>query len=285
MVQRTLRRINLGGNIPSSIIGTNDNIALQLTELAQLAGDLAVSMYTWPQLQKKFTLTMVADQQEYALPGDFDRWCFSTSWDQTNDWELLGPIRPFEFEWRTEGIIFSSPRRRFTIRGLGDSKILIHPTPESGEAGETLSFVYYSTNWIKPQDWAASASVGADEYRSYNGNYYQALAGGTTGSTAPTHTSGSVDDGGIIWTYISDAYDRFMADTDECNIDEKTIGYGIEYLFFETKGLEYQNKKRLFEDQLKRQSSNLRGARPLNMTRSKHPHLISSLNAPNTGFG
>ena len=36
-----------------------------------------------------------------------------------------------------------------------------------------------------------------------SGNLYKTTAGGTAGATAPTHTSGSVSDGGVTWDYVS----------------------------------------------------------------------------------
>lgn len=54
-------------------------------------------------------------------------------------------------------------------------------------------------NWVTATSYAAGA-------RTTNGiRFYSTTAGGTSGATAPTHTSGSVSDGGVTWTYLGDA--------------------------------------------------------------------------------
>lgn len=53
--------------------------------------------------------------------------------------------------------------------------------------------------------WTAGLVVTASSYIYYGLNIYQAAGAGTTGATPPTHTSGSVSDGGVTWTYINTA--------------------------------------------------------------------------------
>lgn len=49
--------------------------------------------------------------------------------------------------------------------------------------------------------WASGQSITAGDYR-FNGiRIYLAATSGTTGATAPTHTSGDASDGGVTWTY------------------------------------------------------------------------------------
>ncbi len=61
--------------------------------------------------------------------------------------------------------------------------------------------------------WTASTAYSASSsnpiYVESSGNLYRATTGGTSGTTAPSHTSGSISDGGITWTYISAATTGF----------------------------------------------------------------------------
>lgn len=52
--------------------------------------------------------------------------------------------------------------------------------------------------------WTTATSYTASTSYVYNGlNVYQATTTGTSGATAPTHTSGTVSDGGVSWRYIN----------------------------------------------------------------------------------
>lgn len=57
-----------------------------------------------------------------------------------------------------------------------------------------------STNYTA---WASSTSFASGAYCIYGLNLYQTTAGGTTGATPPTHTSGSVSDGAVTWAYVN----------------------------------------------------------------------------------
>lgn len=55
-----------------------------------------------------------------------------------------------------------------------------------------------------PKAWSAVAStVPARSYCSNNGVAYYTESGGTKGATVPTHTSGTVSDGGVSWTALA----------------------------------------------------------------------------------
>jgi hypothetical protein len=50
---------------------------------------------------------------------------------------------------------------------------------------------------------AAAQSVAVGAYRYYGLNVYIAATAGTTGATNPVHTSGTVSDGAVNWTYVT----------------------------------------------------------------------------------
>jgi hypothetical protein len=49
--------------------------------------------------------------------------------------------------------------------------------------------------------WSSGEAVLQNQERKNGFNYYFATGAGTTGATPPTHTSGTVSDGGVSWTY------------------------------------------------------------------------------------
>lgn len=60
------------------------------------------------------------------------------------------------------------------------------------------------------------AIAGVGVYRYTGDNHYVSASGGTTGATMPTHTSGTVSDGGVDWTYV-DSADRSVIQIDQYN--------------------------------------------------------------------
>ena len=65
------------------------------------------------------------------------------------------------------------------------------------------------------EEWAQGQVIsGAGVYR-VNGSYHYVSTGaGTTGATAPTHSTGTVSDGGVSWTWV-DSADRSIINIDE----------------------------------------------------------------------
>jgi hypothetical protein len=89
-----------------------------------------------------------------------------------------------------------------------------------GAAYEQFSKDPYSNYWIKQlrsiapwvsingnyEYWYSGQVIGAiGVYRSTGSNQYVSASTGTTGSTMPTHISGTVSDGGVDWTWVDSA--------------------------------------------------------------------------------
>ncbi|WP_028447004.1 hypothetical protein [Chitinimonas koreensis] len=62
--------------------------------------------------------------------------------------------------------------------------------------------------------WRTAAAYTTGDYAANANNIYVAASTGTSGGTPPTHTSGTVSDGGVSWTYV-DAGDRTLWSVDE----------------------------------------------------------------------
>lgn len=61
-----------------------------------------------------------------------------------------------------------------------------------------------STPGILAPAWTTATAVIVDELRSNGGRIYYAGSAATTGATPPTHSSGTVSDGTVDWTYLGD---------------------------------------------------------------------------------
>ena len=275
----------LGLPTVSTVIGNTDLTVTQLLATTKRSIKEARQLYDWPQLTKETTITLVSAQANYALAADFNRFQFDTVWDRTNKWMLVGGVTPQVWQYDQSGITNITPRKTFRVKSILDNQFYIYPTPSSGEAGGILAYEYQSRTVIRPVTWTASTAFAASSWSFYNGNIYQTTSGGTTGSTAPTHTTGSASDGGVTWAYSSAAYETFVADTDVCLIDENCITMDVKWRFMQQKGMDYLDLKLESQQAMKRFSTNLRAARTLRMCGESPINFLSSNNLPDSGFG
>jgi len=269
----------------TSVADSTNQTTRQMLAMANRVGEELKSRQKWPQLIKQFSFTLTSGKESYALPADIDSVIFRTHWDTQNHWELEGPLTPQEWQWRKNGVSSTSPRRKFRVRGPGNNQFLIFPTPGSADAGAVLLFEYQSENWIAPKTWAAGTAFLSGSYCFNDGNIYSTSLGGTTGATAPTHTTGTVSDGAVSWTSTTSAYKQFLADTDSSLIDETLIGLGVQWRFMRQKGLDYQEIRDDFEMALTRQVLAIQGAPTLNLSPTASAVLMGYNNIPDTGYG
>jgi hypothetical protein len=224
-----------GYTVGSSVVGSTDTTSKQLLAIANRINQEMSHAYLWNKMFKSGTITFVSGQAQYALPADFSQYHYDTWWNQSSRWRLLGAMSEQRYADIQGYGLSPTVYDEFQIRGITDSQLLISPTP--GSSGDVIIFEYVSDRTIKPKTWQASTAFGTNSYCSYNGNYYTTTAGGTTGGTPPTHTSGSVSDGALTWTYYGGAYTKFLADTDETIFNPKTLEQGMLERFAEIHGL------------------------------------------------
>jgi hypothetical protein len=260
---------------PTAIVSSSNQEITQLIAATYRAAKHARMNYDWPFLTKEFTFSTSNGVANYALPSDFQRIVPGTVWNRTDQMEI-GLLSPQEWQTLTSGVS-SGVTQRYRIKGAGTSRFYLTPTPSSTE---TIVFEYISKNWILPVEWTATTSFLINTYTSYNGNIYKATTGGTTSTTAPTHTSGSAADGSVVWAYQS-LYEAFTADTDTVLIDELTMAIGIQAEFAEKKGFEYQDLKARFEIALRDEYVAQKGTRTFALN-NKGRFLG---NIPDGGFG
>lgn len=226
-----------GYQVGSTVVGNNDVTTKQLLAIATRVVKEMAEQYPWPVLFASYSFTLVNGQSLYPVPGSFSYYHYETFWNQSNRWRILGPMTPQEYAEIIGYGLNTTVYSRFQFRGLANNQILINPTPTAATAGQTVIFEYVADRPVRPKTWTTSTVFAAGSYCFYNGNYYTTTAGGTTGATAPTHTSGSVSDGGVTWAFYDGAYSDFLADTDICNLNPKTLEQGMLERFAEIHGL------------------------------------------------
>ena len=275
--------LELGFSAPTTAVGNSNLQVKQLLAHAHRTGKELASDYEWPQLSKEHTFSFANGTASYALPTDFDRFIFCTAWDRTNHWEMIGPMTAEQWQILKSGVTTSSIYYQWRFKGITDTQFYVDPTPD-----ETISavFEYQSKTWCRPRTWETGITFTANTYCFYNGNYYSTVAGGTAGSTAPTHTSSSASDGAVTWVYVSSVYDRFLADTDVSLIDEELITLGTMWRYKASKNLPGWDVMRAdFEARARGKSSNNRGSKPLSLNAGYLARTGYYPNTPDTGFG
>lgn len=224
-----------GYTVESNVIASTETTTKQLRTMVQRINRLMGEQYNWPILFASGSFQTVAGQATYALPAAFSQYHYNTFWNSSTRWRLLGPMTEQEYGEILGYGLSTTVYQRFQFRGLSDNQILIDPTPDT--TGQNIIFQYVAERYARPATWTTGTVYSAGAYTFYNGNYYSTTSGGTSGGTPPTHSSGSVSDGGVTWTYYDGAYPEFLANTDVSVFSEKTLEQGVLERFAEIHGL------------------------------------------------
>ena len=135
----------IGVQQPVSVIGSTDTTTLQLLALANVEGQELAEM-AWPVLWRTATITTVADQQEYQLPGDFNWQIVDTFWNAAERMPAYGPLTPQSIQALEYGLVGDAivGSMYWIARGASAAarKVYISPTPTSN--GDTLAYMYVS---------------------------------------------------------------------------------------------------------------------------------------------
>lgn len=273
---------------PTSVIGNTDLTITQLLAQAHDDIDQMRRAYDWPELHRTATVTLVTSQANYALPADYAKQVPRTHWDGTNDRELIGPVSAQEWQYLQNSVLGASGLTTyFRVKGIASNQLYLSPTPTSAENGQTRTYEYIAKTCVRPKTWVTGTTFTAGSYCFYNGNIYYTTAGGVSGATAPTHTSGTASDLGISWEYYSEPYTKYRADTDIPLLDNEVHKKGIRWRWLASKSMAHSDVKADHAMMLQQAKTNLTGARTLNLAGNCEdgPRLISLLNVPDSGYG
>jgi hypothetical protein len=144
---------------------------------------------------------------------DFN-YAHNSRWSLTDDVDTPEP----EGEWTKKGIHFrlndagqSNGFLRLYYNGVNIMTKMAIPSQAGG--GENLELApaphhinsfSIGLNWSNPTNlaWLTSHGYGAGDYCQNALKVYYTAAGGTSGGTPPTHSTGSQSDGGVTWAYV-----------------------------------------------------------------------------------
>lgn len=268
IAQACAKRLQLTS--PTTFVGSTDNNMILLKAMIEKALDDIKDTYVWPELEREYTFTLSTSTASYAFPTDFDSRQFGTEWNRTQHWPLIGPLDAVEWQQYKSGYTTSFPMQRFRVKGSSTTQFYIDPTPSSSENGQTIVYEYISTNVVRPKTWVASTAWAGFQYCWYNGNYYDrgGVGAASTGTTPPTHVTGSASDGSISWTYINTTY-PITYDSDEIILDNSMIIDGAVWRFKMERGLDYQELKLNAEEGIELAVTKLAGAATMTINQKR----------------
>jgi hypothetical protein len=271
----------------TQVIGSSNATVRRMLALVYRVGDELILSNRWGELEKEALITLQDGVSLYQLPTDFNYQLVRTTWAVEEGWPLIGPISAAEQQARAYGVGANEFRQHFRLTGARNGQFFIDPTPDSGDAGNEISFRYQSKQWFKPQTWAQGVAFPASSYCSYDGNIYSTVSGGAAGATPPTHTDSTpTSDGNVTWTYSSSGYLELLADTDEFIVDQSMVEADLKWRLQRSFGLPYLDLKAESEKMVKLKASNIKKGRVLNLSRrTTGARFLSSDDIPDTGYG
>lgn len=150
--------LELGLTVPTVVTTSSDQQVRHIAALLNREGKTLCDEADWPKLVKTQTITTVSGTSDYAYPSDFLRMIDGTSWDRTNNWEMLGPDTVLIDRYRRESTTGQVGVRRF-FSNTGDG---IRIWPPVTVSGDTLVYNYVSKNWAETSSGTDIDSMTAD---------------------------------------------------------------------------------------------------------------------------
>lgn len=227
--------------IPASI-SANSTVANQMRAFILDESRYLRSQMFFPQCKKLYTFTLEDGRSLYPLPQDFYCPINNTLWDNTNQWQLVGPLSDQEFRLLQVRQLGSLPTYSFRVIG-GDGnpntiggQFELYPVPATGSLN-TLSYEYIAKGLFQPKYWQPSTAYTSGTYVSSSGNIYLCDTNGTSGTTPVSGTTANIVDGTTRWDYVATPYESIIADTDMSIFDDDIMISGIKWRYLASKNL------------------------------------------------
>lgn len=192
---------------PTALASATDTSVLQLIELFYETGRELLKAGCWSQLKKKHTIFLQSGRSQYQLPLDYYSALPRTHWDQSNRWQMQGPMGDSSWNFRFNGYVTIENRKGFREFGSFNpndnrGQLEINPIPGDASQNAALTFEYISRSWLCPKHWTSGGTVSASDYVNCSGNIYSHSVGTTNGTNPPNMAYGTGQDGGVFLTYI-----------------------------------------------------------------------------------
>lgn len=136
-------------------------------------------------------------------------WMFDTFEEDPNNYRLFNVLTR---TGTTSGLLSTNGVAFLGVKGRGNQQS-IYPALHIGfndDSDSPLNLYFFDTTdntWRAPMRgmWRTAVNFTTGDYIIWGNRMYLAASTGTSGATAPVHTSGTVSDGGVSWTYVKAA--------------------------------------------------------------------------------
>jgi hypothetical protein len=132
-----------GFNVPTFIIGNDDDTAKQLLAFAKKVGTELVRDYDWQEMIKDASVTTVVGVDAYDVEDDYERVVQDTTWDTSNQRPIIGNTTARLWNLITTLTVPSSFYMYYRIIG---TRVKIRPVPTSVF---TFTYEYRSKNYCQ----------------------------------------------------------------------------------------------------------------------------------------
>jgi len=152
----------------SQVLGNEDDNVRQIRQWIQEGGnDLAQTTNadggSWSILERIYEFASVADQGEYSLPADFEKFISNTAWQREKYWQLRGSLTPQQWERQRNRRsntaynvfrIFRTQNGSATTvqKSLAQNTIRKFHLEPPTDGGTTLVYEYVSNYWWVSED-------------------------------------------------------------------------------------------------------------------------------------
>jgi hypothetical protein len=148
--------LETGFTSPSSLVGNNDEIAVQLLALIKKETRELSDRFPWQVLTIRGTFNFVNGQEEYTLPSDFKDFKQNTIWNYTARRPLIAPINAEDYEIQKNYLITSGIDKMVYVY---NNKLYITPTPGSTD---TINYEYTTLNIYRTAAGVGKAAITLD---------------------------------------------------------------------------------------------------------------------------
>jgi hypothetical protein len=135
--------VELGLPSPTEVAASLESTGQQMLALLNSAGKDILVAHAWQELSYTYTFSATIGEDEYVLPSGFGYIVDQTFWNSSQQFPIMGPLSPQEWQQLTVGQSSLAFREAFRIQ---QGNIQLYPAPSSADG---YTYQYVTENWVE----------------------------------------------------------------------------------------------------------------------------------------